>query len=86
MPGLTREDIEEMFTYHAPTGDQPERYQKIRNDAKTLATTIIECTPSSADQTAAIRKLRECVMTANASIALERPASPIQGTTDAAKA
>jgi len=57
--------------YHAPHGDQPERYELIRSKARELAIVIIENTPSSADQTAAIRKLRECVMTANASIALE---------------
>lgn len=68
---MTVAEIEEIFTYHPPKGDQLERYQKIRDKAKELALTIRECTPPSADQTAAIRKLRECVMTANASIALE---------------
>lgn len=64
-------DIEDLFSYHPPKGNQPERYEKIRNKAKELAHVIIACTPASADQTAAIRKLREAVMTANASIALE---------------
>lgn len=63
--------IEDLFTYHPPTGDQPARYVAIRDKAKELAHVIIACTPVCADQTAAIRKLRECVMTANASIALE---------------
>jgi len=34
-----------------------------------LALVILEHTPPSADQSAAIRKVREAVMTANASIA-----------------
>ena len=64
-------DIENIFTYHAPEGDQPKRYEAIREGAKLLATIIVNNTPPCADQTAAIRKLRECVMTANASIALK---------------
>jgi glucose-6-phosphate 1-dehydrogenase len=68
---ITQNDIEAMFTYHSPKGDQPQRYQAIRESAKELAMVIIVSTPPSADQTAAIRLLRECVMTANASIALE---------------
>lgn len=68
---ITSQDIDNWFTYHSPTGNQPGRYELLRNKAKELANLIIENTPSSADQTAAIRKLRECVMTANASIACE---------------
>ncbi len=70
-PYITPEVINEWFTYHAPKDGQPKRYEAIRNKAKELATIIVESTPPSADQTAALRKLRECVMTANASIALE---------------
>lgn len=64
-------DIENLFTYHPPKLGQPERYEAIRNKAKELAAIILASTPASADQTAAIRKLRETVMTANAAIALE---------------
>jgi hypothetical protein len=66
----TDEHIEHLFSYHAPTGDQPTRYETIRTAAKFFAKTLLENTVPSADQTAALRKLRECVMTANASIAL----------------
>lgn len=65
------EQIEEMFTYHAPNEEQRKRYEVLRAAAKDFARTLISCTPGSADQTAAIRLLRECVMTANAAIALE---------------
>lgn len=65
--------IEDWFTYHAPHGNQQQRYLMIRTAAKGLAYVIKQCTKPSADQTAAFRKLRECVMTANASIALEKP-------------
>lgn len=51
-------DIENIFSYHAPKDDQPQRYERIRTAAKVLAHTIVENTPEGADQTAAIRKLR----------------------------
>jgi hypothetical protein len=64
-------DIENIFTYHKPTADQLPKYEAIRAKAKELAHVIVDSTPASADQTAAIRLLREAVMTANACIALE---------------
>ena len=63
------DEIERWFTYHAPKGDQAERYVRIREAAKLLAYEIRKSTPKSADQTAALRKVREAVMTANAAIA-----------------
>lgn len=69
---FSAEEIEELFTYHAPKAGQPERYQAIREAAKNLANVIVANTPASADQSAAIRELRICVMTANSSIALEK--------------
>ena len=62
--------IEQLFTYRAPDADQVERIDRIRNAAKALGHIIVENTPKSADRSAAIRKLREAVMTANASIVL----------------
>ena len=62
-------DIEKNFTYHAPKGDQPERYEKIRYKAKMLAAYIVEYCPESREKSLAITKLEECVMWANASIA-----------------
>ncbi len=70
MPAFTVEAIADLFTYHAPTPEQIEHYEAIREKARELAGVIVAHTPSSADQTAAIRKLRECVHVANAAIAL----------------
>lgn len=67
---MTQDEINNMFSYHAPKADQPARYEALRAKAKELATLIVESTPKCADQTAAIRKLRECIMTANAAIAI----------------
>lgn len=70
-PKTLAEKLPDIFTYHSPKGDQPKMYAAIREKALELAQVIINCTPPSADQTAAIRLLREAVMTANASIALD---------------
>ena len=62
--------LEAIFTYHPPKGDQAERYVKIRDKAKEFAEVVVDCTPECPDQSAAIRKIREAVMTANAAIAI----------------
>lgn len=64
-------DVEVLFKYHAPTADQIPKYEAIRSAAKQFATVLLENTPAGADQSASIRLLRECVMTANASVALD---------------
>ena len=68
-PGVTLAQIDNWFSYHAPTEAQGEFYVQIRNAARDFARVIVSLTPPSADQTAAIRKVREAVMTANAAIA-----------------
>jgi len=66
---ITRDDLNNWFAYHAPSPDDTVAYEELRSAAWDFALAIIELTPSSADQTAAIRKVREAVMTANAAIA-----------------
>lgn len=68
---VTRADLMHWFTYHKPEGDQPAKYEAIRAAGHQFAEVILAATPPSADQTAAIRKIREAVMTANAAIACE---------------
>jgi len=67
---MKKAELDNIFSYHAPTGNQPARYEKIRSAGKAFAEAIIENTPVCADQNAAIRKVREAVMTANAAIAI----------------
>ena len=62
-------DLENWFMYHPPTQGQQERYVRIREHAKEFAKVLLECTPAGPDQEAAIRKVREAVMTSNAAIA-----------------
>jgi hypothetical protein len=66
---MTPDQLENWFTYHAPTPDQLVAYAKLRSAGHDFAKAINDLVPESADKTAAIRKLRECVMTANAAIA-----------------
>ena len=66
-----KNEVENWFTYHSPGAGDVERYKAIRDSAKVLAFIILENTPKSADRSASLRKLRECVMTANVSIACE---------------
>jgi hypothetical protein len=65
----TPEDIDNWFTYHAPTPDQQARYEDLRENFKLTALAILSQTPACADQTAALRMLRECSMAVNQTIA-----------------
>ena len=69
-PRTEEEIINELFTYHSPTAEQTAKYVSVRDAAKHMAMVILHNVPLGADRTAAIRQLRECVMTANAGIAL----------------
>jgi len=68
--GIQEKDLDWIFSHHDPSEDQVDRYNEIREKAKELARVILALCPPCADRTAAIRKVREAVMTANASIAL----------------
>lgn len=66
---ISTENLNNWFSYHTPSESNMPKYAALRQAARTFASVIVENTPSSADQTAAIRKVREAVQTANASIA-----------------
>lgn len=65
---MTKEDIENRFTYHAPKPGQPEIYQDIRTLAKELALDINEVVPEGREKSLALTKLEEAVFWANAGI------------------
>src|SRR5258705_13286648 len=48
--GVKREQLKEIFTYHAPDDDQVPKYAKIRLAGQALAEVILECTPVCGDQ------------------------------------
>ena len=66
---MTSGDIDKNFRYHAPNSDQIGKYDAIRAEGKLLALLVYNLTPTSAEQTTAIRKIEEAVMWANAAIA-----------------
>ena len=69
---LTKDELDLRFTYHPPTGDQPERYVKIGAKVRELADLIAEVCPESREQALAMTHLEEVRMWANASIARRR--------------
>ena len=62
-------NLNNIYTYHAPKGDQQERYEDIREKARELAELIERCCPDSREKSHSHTKLEEAVMRANASIA-----------------
>lgn len=71
MGTINIDNVREVFTYHQPDTMQIAAISAIREDAIRLATTILASAPDCADRSAAIRKVREAMMTANASIVLK---------------
>ena len=69
VPSIINEKIENSFTYHAPKGNQAEKYQKIREKAKELAYLLDELCPDSFEKSRSMTELQESVFWANASIA-----------------
>lgn len=67
---MTKQQIENTFTYHAPKGDQPVRYEDIRRQARALAEVIARHCPDSREKSLALTNLQQAVMWANASIAI----------------
>lgn len=66
---LSREDLNNRFTYHKPFGDQPDRYEKIRAAMLKAAGVVFDLCPGSPERTRAINALDEAMMLANAAIA-----------------
>ena len=69
MSAQDSEKVDNWFTFHPASTEQAQKYEAIRESAREFARVICLLCPGSADRTAALRKVREAVMTANASIA-----------------
>lgn len=63
------DEIASWFTYHAPVGDQAERYTQLRAAAKEYALLIGRLVPDGPEREWAWARLREVAMWANAGIA-----------------
>ena len=67
---ITDVDLQHWFSYHPPESEEQLRaYQAIRDAGHEFSKVLLDNTPSSADQSAAIRHVRLAVMQANAAIA-----------------
>lgn len=66
---MKTDELNHRFTYHPPKGDQPQKYEKIRESARLFSHVIAKLTPVSREQSLAIMKLEEAVFWANAAIA-----------------
>jgi len=63
-------DVDNVFMYHAPKGDQAQRYEALRAAGKVFALLVDESCPASREKSTALTKIQEAVMWANASIAV----------------
>ena len=66
---MTEEQLNKVYTYHAPKADQPAKYTTLRASGKALAEQINQLCPESREKSLAFTKLEEVIMWANASIA-----------------
>jgi hypothetical protein len=66
---LDEQDLVRRFTYHPPSGDQPDRYEKIRGRGLDLARLVDGLVPDGREKALAITAIEQAVMWANAGIA-----------------
>ena len=72
LPGvesMSEKDLDNWFSHPAPEAGRAETFEAIRAAGTAFAQVVSDSTPPSADQTAAVRKIREAVYTANAAMA-----------------
>jgi hypothetical protein len=62
-------DLKNRFTYHAPKGDQQERYVALRDQALELAKSIVRSVPPGRERALALTNLEQAIFWANAGIA-----------------
>lgn len=62
-------ELENRFTYHPPTGRQPEKYELIRSKAHQIAFDLVDLCPESRERNIALTHLDAVVFYANAAIA-----------------
>jgi hypothetical protein len=68
---MTKEQIEDIFSYHQPKDDQPEKYAQVNESFIELAQRVNAIMPPGPGADNAIRKLADARMAVNAAIALE---------------
>jgi hypothetical protein len=66
---ISRDDIENRFTYHPPSEDRAVKHVQIREHGKALVELLNETVPDGREKSLAITKIEEAVMWANAGLA-----------------
>jgi hypothetical protein len=66
---MEQQELDKRFTYHAPKGDQPAKYEQIRRAARNFSDLLNQLCPDSREKSLAFTSLEEAVMWANAAIA-----------------
>ena len=66
---MTNDELDIRFTYHAPSGTQPLRYEQLRASGRVLADALVARCPESRELSLALTKLEEAIMWGNAAIA-----------------
>jgi hypothetical protein len=67
---MDQAQIDNIFTYHAPFGDQTKKYEALRNEGRQLANAINDLCPESREKSLAITQVQQAIMWANAAIAI----------------
>ena len=62
-------ELQNRYSYHSPKGDQPDRYNRVRETCLALAQVIVENCPNSRERSTALTQLDMVMMNANAAIA-----------------
>lgn len=66
---MNTEELTKRFTHHPPFGDQPTRYEAIRNRGLAMADFLGTVCPESRELSLAMTHLEQAIMWANAAIA-----------------
>lgn len=72
MGWTSRADVDRYFALADPTFDEVEALRRLRLECRALAHLVLDLTPANADQSAAVRKLREAEWAAQAAIVHHR--------------
>ena len=70
---VTDEELVNRYTYHAPTEEQKQRHEEIRQAVLSCARTIVRLTPYSREQSTALTNLDNVMLLASAAIARNEP-------------
>ncbi len=73
---MENDQIDNIFTYHAPFGNQAGRYEQLRAEGCWLAKQINSLCPESREKSLAVTAVQQAIQWANASIAINEKELP----------